>query len=160
MLRLQQASQGQAPGLGVTAQLGLEVAHGPQAWPAKGVPKPSGVSRGPPCAPACDRRSLPAHSQPRCRCHVPAPDSGGARGGELGELGGGAGARLDLEAAPGSARPGRSRHVTGAARSRSRAARGPSHRPAMGDEEEDEGCAVELQITEGGPGAARDRSEG
>lgn len=68
-----------------------------------------------------------------------------ARGGEPG---GGAGARSAPEAAPGSTRPGRSRHVTGAARSPSRA--GPSDRPAMGDEDEDEGCAVELQITEGG----------
>lgn len=68
-----------------------------------------------------------------------------ARGGEPG---GGAGARSAPEAAPGSTRPGRSRHVTGAARSPSRA--GPSDPPAMGDEDEDEGCAVELQITEGG----------
>ncbi|KAG8522676.1 Ribosomal protein S6 kinase alpha-4, partial [Galemys pyrenaicus] len=41
------------------------------------------------------------------------------------------------EAAPGSARPGRSRHRL----------------RAMGDEDEDEGCAVELRITEGAAGA-------
>lgn len=70
-----------------------------------------------------------------------------------GEPGGGAGARSALEAAPGSTRPGRSRHVTGAARSPSRA--GPRDPPAMGDEDEEEGCAVELQITEGGCGIPR-----
>lgn len=32
---------------------------------------------------------------------------------------------------------------------------GPSDPPAMGDEDEDEGCAVELQITEGGAAVAR-----
>lgn len=58
------------------------------------------------------------------------------------------GARSAPEAAPGSARPGLSRHVTGAARSPSCA--GPSDPLAMGDEDEEEGCAVELRITEGG----------
>lgn len=45
-------------------------------------------------------------------------------------MGGGARAQLGLEAAPGSARPGRSRHVTGAARSR--AVRAPATGPPWG----------------------------
>lgn len=45
-------------------------------------------------------------------------------------MGGGAGAQLGREAAPGSARPGRSRHVTGAARSR--AVRAPATCPPWG----------------------------
>lgn len=56
------------------------------------------------------------------------------------------------EAAPGSARPGLSRHVTGAARP-SPSCAGPSNPSAMGDEDEEEGCEVELRITEGEPGA-------
>lgn len=87
--------------------------------------------------------SQASHPQPRSVTFQP-PDSG--------RTGRGAGRRCRrrsaLEAAPGSTRPGRSRHVTGAARSPSRAC--PRDPPAMGDEDEDEGCAVELQITEGG----------
>lgn len=74
-----------------------------------------------------------------------------ARGGELGSREAAPAPASAPEAAPGSSRPGRSRHVTGAARPEPSRA-GPSDPPAMGDEDEDEGCAVELQITEGGAG--------
>lgn len=102
----------------------------------------------------CTARTIPGLERPCRSLQLPTRSPTPSRSSLLtqaargGEPGGGAGARSALEAAPGSTRPGRSRHVTGAARSPSRA--GPSDPPAMGDEDEDEGCAVELQITEGG----------
>lgn len=99
----------------------------------------------------CARRRLAAPARPPAAqsCHVPAPDSG--------RLGRGDGRRCRRPTRPGGGtrkRPPRPEPPCNRRRPEPSCA-GPSDPPAMGDEDEDEGCAVELRITEGGAGAAR-----